>query len=100
MMARSADGSLRDAMSLLEQARAYCGTAITEAQVRSFLGVVSAEVLDELVGAIEARSAQRANLASRRRRSQRPTKRPARAGRRAQVRDRAGSPASYSVVRR
>ena len=60
MMARSADGSLRDAMSLLEQARAYCGTAITEAQVRTFLGVVSAEVLDELVGAIEARSAQRA----------------------------------------
>jgi DNA polymerase-3 subunit gamma/tau len=60
VMARSADGSLRDAMSLLEQARAYCGTAITEAQVRTFLGVVSAEVLDELVGAIEARSAQRA----------------------------------------
>ena len=60
VMARSADGSLRDAMSLLEQARAYGGTAITEAQVRTFLGVVSAEVLDELVGAIEARSAQRA----------------------------------------
>ena len=60
VMARSADGSLRDALSLLEQARAYCGTAITEAQVRTFLGVVSAEVLDELVGAIEARSAQRA----------------------------------------
>ena len=60
VMARSADGSLRDAMSLLEQARAYCGTTIAEAQVRTFLGVVSAEVLDELVGAIEARSAQRA----------------------------------------
>src|SRR5580704_4211994 len=29
VMARSADGSLRDALSLLEQARAYCGTAIT-----------------------------------------------------------------------
>jgi DNA polymerase III subunit gamma/tau len=60
VLARSADGSLRDAMSLLEQARAYCGTAITEAQVRTFLGVVSAEVLDELVGAIAARSAHRA----------------------------------------
>src|ERR1700693_5908710 len=52
VMARSADGSLRDALSLLEQARSYSGTAITEAQVRTFLGVVSAEVLDELVGAI------------------------------------------------
>ena len=60
VMARSADGSLRDALSLLEQARAYCGTVIAEAQVRTFLGVVSAEVLDEMVGAIEARSAQRA----------------------------------------
>ena len=53
VMARAADGSLRDAMSLLEQARAYCGAAITEAQVREFLGIVAAEVLDELVAAIE-----------------------------------------------
>jgi DNA polymerase-3 subunit gamma/tau len=60
VMARAADGSLRDAMSLLEQARAYCGTAIAEAQVRAFLGIVAAEVLDELVAAIETRSAERA----------------------------------------
>ena len=57
VMARAADGSLRDGMSLLEQARAYSGTTITEAQVRELLGVVSAEVLDELIAAIEARSA-------------------------------------------
>ncbi len=50
VMARAADGSLRDAMSLLEQARAYCGAAIDESQVREFLGVVATEVLDELVG--------------------------------------------------
>jgi len=60
VMARAADGSLRDAMSLLEQARAYCGTAIDESQVRAFLGVVATEVLDELVGAIESRSVERA----------------------------------------
>jgi DNA polymerase-3 subunit gamma/tau len=60
VMARAADGSLRDAMSLLEQARAYCGAAIDEAQVRAFLGVVATEVLDELVGAIESRSVERA----------------------------------------
>ncbi len=31
VMARAAEGSLRDALSLLEQARAYCGTNITDA---------------------------------------------------------------------
>jgi DNA polymerase III subunit gamma/tau len=60
VMARTADGSLRDALSLIEQARAYCGTMITEAQLRELLGIVPAEVLDELVGAIESRSAERA----------------------------------------
>src|ERR1700732_2739553 len=60
VMARTADGSLRDALLLIEQARAYCGDAITEAQVRELLGVVPAEVLDELVAAIENRSSERA----------------------------------------
>jgi DNA polymerase-3 subunit gamma/tau len=59
VMARAADGSLRDALSLLEQARAYCGTNITDAQVRELLGVVPEEILEELTGAIEARSAER-----------------------------------------
>ena len=60
VMARAADGSLRDALSLIEQARAYCGDSISEAQVRELLGVVPAEVLDELVAAIETRSTERA----------------------------------------
>jgi len=60
VMARAADGSLRDALSLIEQARAYCGTQITEAQVRELLGVVQAEILDELVASIENRSTERA----------------------------------------
>src|SRR5947209_3818208 len=51
VVARTADGSLRDALSLIEQARAYCGAAISEAQVRELLGIVPAEVLDELVAA-------------------------------------------------
>jgi DNA polymerase-3 subunit gamma/tau len=59
VMARAAEGSLRDALSLLEQARAYCGTDITDAQVRELLGVVPEEILDEMTGAIEARSAER-----------------------------------------
>jgi DNA polymerase-3 subunit gamma/tau len=60
VMARAADGSLRDALSLIEQARAYCGGTITEAQIRELLGIVPAEVLDELIGAIENRSTERA----------------------------------------
>ncbi|MBZ5661780.1 MAG: DNA polymerase III subunit gamma/tau [Acidobacteriia bacterium] len=59
VMARAAEGSLRDALSLLEQARAYCGANITDAQVRELLGVVPEEILEELTGAIEARSAER-----------------------------------------
>ena len=60
VMARTADGSLRDALSLIEQARAYCGAKISEAQMRELLGVVQAEILDELVAAIENRSTERA----------------------------------------
>src|SRR5216684_7504923 len=59
VMARAAEGSLRDALSLLEQARAYCGANIADTQVRDLLGVVPEEILDELTGAIEARSAER-----------------------------------------
>jgi DNA polymerase-3 subunit gamma/tau len=59
VMARAAEGSLRDGLSLLEQARAYCGADITDAQVRELLGVVPGEILDELTRAIEERSADR-----------------------------------------
>jgi DNA polymerase-3 subunit gamma/tau len=59
VMARAAEGSLRDALSLLEQARAYCGSNINDAQVRELLGVVPEETLEELTGAIEAKSAER-----------------------------------------
>ena len=59
VMARAAEGSLRDGLSLLEQARAYCGSKITDTQVRELLGVVPGEILDELTGAIQERSADR-----------------------------------------
>jgi len=59
VMARAAEGSVRDGLSLLEQARAYCGTTISDAQVRELLGVVPGEILDELTHAIEEHSAER-----------------------------------------
>jgi DNA polymerase III subunit gamma/tau len=60
VLARAAEGSLRDGLSLLEQAIAYSGEEITDAQVRELLGVVAEEVLDELISAISAQSAEQA----------------------------------------
>ncbi|HEV2490730.1 MAG TPA: DNA polymerase III subunit gamma/tau [Candidatus Acidoferrales bacterium] len=60
VLARAAEGSLRDGLSLLEQAIAYCGEEITDAQVRQLLGVVAESVLDELIEAIANQSAERA----------------------------------------
>jgi DNA polymerase-3 subunit gamma/tau len=59
VLARAADGSLRDGLSLLEQALAYCGDRITEAQVREILGIVASGVMDELTAAVAERSATR-----------------------------------------
>jgi DNA polymerase-3 subunit gamma/tau len=60
VLARAAEGSLRDGLSLLEQAIAYGGETITDAHVRELLGVVAESVLDELVEAVAAQSAERA----------------------------------------
>ncbi len=58
VLARAAEGSLRDSLSLLEQAIAYCGDKITDAQVRELLGVVAESVLDELMNAIGNQSTE------------------------------------------
>jgi len=60
VIARMAEGSLRDALSLLEQARAYCGDSIPDKDVRELLGVVPEDALEELVAAIAEGSADRA----------------------------------------
>jgi DNA polymerase-3 subunit gamma/tau len=60
VLARAAEGSLRDGLSLLEQAIAYCGDEITDAQVRELLGVVAEEILDDLIAAVENQSAEQA----------------------------------------
>jgi DNA polymerase-3 subunit gamma/tau len=60
VIARMAEGSMRDALSLLEQARAYCGDDIQDQAVRDLLGVVPEDALNELVQAIAEQSAERA----------------------------------------
>jgi DNA polymerase-3 subunit gamma/tau len=49
LIARAADGSMRDALSLLDQAIAYGSGAVTEAEVRAMLGSIEQDhVLDLL----------------------------------------------------
>src|SRR3974390_2962098 len=60
VLARMAEGSMRDSLSLLEQARAYCGDTIGDNAVRELLGVVPEDALQELVEAIHSQSAERA----------------------------------------
>jgi len=60
VIARMAEGSMRDALSLLEQARAYCGDDIQDQAVRNLLGVVPEDALNELVQAIAGQSAESA----------------------------------------
>jgi DNA polymerase III subunit gamma/tau len=60
VIARMAEGSMRDALSLLEQARAYCGDDVRDQAVRDLLGVVPEDALNELVQAIAEQSAERA----------------------------------------
>ncbi|MBT8101731.1 MAG: DNA polymerase III subunit gamma/tau [Gammaproteobacteria bacterium] len=48
-LARAADGSMRDALSLLDQAIAYCGGKIDESQVAMMLGTIDREYVSRLL---------------------------------------------------
>ena len=57
MMARAADGSLRDALSLLDQAIAYCGGKVEEAPVSIMLGTIDRDHVSRLINLIASGSA-------------------------------------------
>ncbi len=50
---RAASGSMRDALSLLDQAIAYCGGEVREDAIREMLGVVDRRYLERLLDALE-----------------------------------------------
>jgi DNA polymerase-3 subunit gamma/tau len=54
MIARAADGSLRDALSLLDQAIAYCGGKLEEGQVAAMLGTIDRAHVARLVRLLAA----------------------------------------------
>jgi DNA polymerase-3 subunit gamma/tau len=55
-IARAADGSVRDALSLLDQAAAYCEGTITDSEVRTMLGTIDGEHAAKLLEALAAGS--------------------------------------------
>lgn len=52
LLAEAADGSMRDALSLLDQAIAYCGEKVTLAETRLMLGSVEQDALFRLLHAL------------------------------------------------
>ncbi len=52
MIAKTSEGSLRDALSILDQASAYAGTTIQEEDLRQILGIVDQDLLMQLTEAI------------------------------------------------
>lgn len=54
LIARAADGSMRDALSLTDQAIAYGGQTVNEAEVRAMLGAIDQSYLYQLLDALLA----------------------------------------------
>jgi DNA polymerase-3 subunit gamma/tau len=52
LLSRAADGSMRDALSLLDQAIAYGGGRLQEADVRAMLGSIDRQVIGRLLAAL------------------------------------------------
>ncbi len=58
LLARAADGSLRDGLSLLDQAIAYGGGRVAEADVRAMLGTIDQDAVDRVLCALAGSDAR------------------------------------------
>ncbi|MDT8070542.1 MAG: DNA polymerase III subunit gamma/tau [Terriglobia bacterium] len=58
MLAEAGDGSMRDALSIMDQAIACCGTTLTADVVRGLVGTVNAEVLERVMDAVHRNSSE------------------------------------------
>ncbi|WP_049255901.1 DNA polymerase III subunit gamma/tau [Neisseria bacilliformis] len=59
LLARAANGSMRDALSLLDQAIAMGGGGVAEADVRHMIGAVDKRYLYELIAALAAQNGEK-----------------------------------------
>lgn len=60
LIARAAEGSMRDALSILDQVISFSGSGITAAAVRESIGLIGTELVLELQKAILSRNAKEA----------------------------------------
>ncbi len=60
MLAEAGDGSMRDALSIMDQAIACCGSTLSGELVRGLVGNVGSEVLEELMATVSGNSSEQA----------------------------------------
>ena len=60
VLAEAGDGSMRDALSIMDQAIACCGTKLSGELVRNLVGNVGSEVFEDLMGTVERGSSEEA----------------------------------------
>ena len=58
ILAEAGDGSMRDALSIMDQAIACCGDKLTSEIVRGLVGAVPAETLEQMMAAVEKNSSE------------------------------------------
>src|ERR1700743_2515257 len=58
LLAEAGDGSMRDALSIMDQAIATTTSRLTAADLLSLVGAVSSDVLEDMLGAVERNSSQ------------------------------------------
>ena len=58
LLAEAGDGSMRDALSIMDQAIACCGTTLTAEVVRGLVGAIPSETLEEILDAVAANSSE------------------------------------------
>ena len=59
LLAEAGDGSMRDALSIMDQAIAACGNHLRADDVRGLMGTVSSDVLEEIMNGVHDNSAER-----------------------------------------
>ena len=60
VLAEAGDGSMRDALSIMDQAIACCGTKLSGELVRGLVGNVGSEVFEDLMGTVARNSSEEA----------------------------------------
>ncbi len=60
VLAEAGDGSMRDALSIMDQAIACCGSTLSGELVRGLVGNVGSEILEELMGTVARSSSEEA----------------------------------------